>query len=178
MAPASAVACSRAARLTPSPRRSSPTTTTSARCKPKRRSRTLAPGTAATDVAPGVADVLLGQLHYLAQALALIVIAFLAIWFVARPILTARPAGKDAEQPQLAAETTRAGLEGPDAPDALRLITGQATGGGGQLMVAPADDTPHGRAVTALTDAVDRHPEAALRTLRHWLKDGASEEAA
>ena len=34
------------------------------------------PGTAASDVAPGVADLLLGQLHYLAQALALVLIAF------------------------------------------------------------------------------------------------------
>jgi hypothetical protein len=32
--------------------------------------------------------------------------------------------------------------------------------------------------VIALTHAVDREPEAALRTLRHWLKDGANEEAA
>jgi hypothetical protein len=49
----------------------------------------------------------------------------------------------------------------------------------GQLVAGQPDDetTPHGRAVLALTHAVDRHPEAALRTLRHWLKDGASEAA-
>ena len=49
-------------------------------------------GTSASEVAPGVAALFLGQLRYLAQALALVVIAFLAIWFVARPILFARPA--------------------------------------------------------------------------------------
>jgi hypothetical protein len=40
------------------------------------------------------------------------------------------------------------------------------------------DGTPHERAVVALVDAVDRHPDDALGTLRHWLKDGAREEAA
>jgi hypothetical protein len=62
----------------------------------------------------------------------------------------------------------------------LPLVTpAQLTSPTGQLIAAEPDGnaTPHGRAVIALTHAVDRQPEAALRTLRHWLKDGANEEA-
>jgi flagellar M-ring protein FliF len=139
-------------------------------------------GTSASEVAPDVATLLFGQLHYLAQALALVVIAFLAIWFVARPILSARPSPDKSEQTLLAAEAAPASLEGPGAEARKALPLGSPAHGAaaGQLIAARADGdaTPHGRAVTALTEAVDRHPEAALRTLRHWLKDGAQEEAA
>jgi flagellar M-ring protein FliF len=138
-------------------------------------------GTSASDVAPGVAAMFLGQLRYLAQALALVAIAFLAIWFVARPILSSRQPPERNEQAMLAAEAGPARLEGPGAESrqALQLAKPAATRSG-QLIAAEPDDeaTPHGRAVLALTHAVDNHPEAALNTLRHWLKDGASEEPA
>jgi flagellar M-ring protein FliF len=138
-------------------------------------------GTSASDVAPGVVALFLGQLRYLAQALALVAIAFLAIWFVARPILSGRQPPERNEQTMLAAESGLARLEAPGAEShqALQLAKPDAARSG-QLIAAEPDDeaTPHGRAVLALTHAVDRHPEAALNTLRHWLKDGASEEAA
>ena len=140
-------------------------------------------GTSASDVAPGLASVFLGQLHVLVQALALVAIAFLAIWFIARPILSSRQSQEKDGQAMLAAEASLAGIEGPGAGSqkALQLMTpSQGSASPGQLVAAQPDDetTPHGRAVLALTHAVDRHPEAALRTLRHWLKDGASEAAA
>jgi flagellar M-ring protein FliF len=139
-------------------------------------------GTSASDVAPGVASLFLGQLRYLVQALALVVIAFLAIWFVARPILFTRPSPETREQAALTAEAHPAGLEGPGAGprNALQLVAPAQATPSGQLIAGHPDGevTPHARAVIALTDAVDRHPEAALRTLRHWLKDGANEVAA
>jgi flagellar M-ring protein FliF len=140
-------------------------------------------GTSASDVAPGAASLFLGQLHYLVQALALVAIAFLAIWFVARPILSARSSPEKSEQAMLAAGADLSSLEGPSTGprQALPLVTpAQLAGPAGQLIAAEPDGdaTPHGRAVIALTHAVDREPEAALRTLRHWLKDGANEEAA
>jgi flagellar M-ring protein FliF len=138
-------------------------------------------GTSASDVAPGVATLFLGQLRYLAQALALVAIAFLAIWFLARPILLNRQPAEKSEQATLAAETGPASLESPTAEpgNALQLVAPAAAISSGQLMAEPDDEaTPHRRAVSALTEAVDRHPEAALRTLRHWLTDGANEEAA
>ena len=140
-------------------------------------------GTSASDVAPGVGRLLLGQLQYLMQALALVVIAFLAIWFVARPILAARQAPATTGQALLVAEPALAGLEGPDA-EARRALppptSGHGAGSAGRQLAAPSEGeaTPHGRAVLALTDAVDRHPDIALRTLRNWLKDGVGEEAA
>jgi flagellar biosynthesis/type III secretory pathway M-ring protein FliF/YscJ len=134
-------------------------------------------------VGPGVVALFLGQLHYLAQALALVVIAFLAIWFVARPILSARPSPDKNEQTLLATEAAPASLEGSGNESRKALPLGAPAHGAasaGQLIAAQPDGdaTPHGRAVMALTEAVDHHPEAALRTLRHWLKDGAQEEAA
>ncbi len=139
-------------------------------------------GTSASDVAPGAASLFLGQLHYLVQALALVAIAFLAIWFVARPLLSARPAPEKSEHAMLAAGPDPASLEGPSTGprQALPPVTpAHLASPGGQLIAAEPDGvaTPHGRAVIALTHAVDRQPEAALRTLRLWLKDGANEEA-
>jgi flagellar M-ring protein FliF len=140
-------------------------------------------GTSASEVAPGIGTMLLGQLRYLAQALALVAIAFLGIWFVARPMLSIRPAPEKNAQAALAAKVDPPGLEGPVvAPqNVLHLSTpGQGLVPAGQLIAGRLDGeaTPHGRAVIALTNAVDRDPEVALRTLRHWLKDGANEEAA
>jgi flagellar M-ring protein FliF len=139
-------------------------------------------GTSASDVAPGVASLFLGQLRYLVQALALVAIAFLAIWFVARPILFARSSSEKGEQAALVPEAAQASLAGPGAEPqgALQLAAPAANAASGQLIArhADGDATAHGRAVLALTDAVDRHPEIALRTLRHWLKEGANQEAA
>ncbi len=138
-------------------------------------------GTAASEVAPGLAATLLGQLRYLAQALALMVVAFLVVWFVARPILSPRSAAEQREQATLAAKADPASLDvaGPERQNALQLVA-PAQGAAAQLVVEQpgGEATPHGRAVVALTDAVDRQPEAALRTLRQWLREGASEEAA
>jgi flagellar M-ring protein FliF len=140
-------------------------------------------GTSASEVAPGVASLFLGQLRYLAEALALVVIAFLAIWFVARPILFARPAPEKGEQAMLTAEAGSTRLQGPGAEpqNALQLAAPAAgAASSGQLVAHHPDGeaSPHGRALSALTDAVDRHPEAALQTLRQWLKESANEEAA
>jgi hypothetical protein len=82
----------------------------------------------------------------------------------------------------LAAGAEPASLEGPSTgpQQALPQVTpAHLASPGGQLIAAEPDGaaTPHGRAVIALTYAVDCQPEAALRTLRLWLKDGASEEA-
>jgi flagellar M-ring protein FliF len=140
-------------------------------------------GTSASEVAPGVASLFLGQLRYLVEALALVAIAFLAIWFVARPILFARSSPQKSEQAMLAAGADPASLQGPGAEpqNALQLMApAPGATASGQLIARHPDGeaTPHERAVIALTDAVDRHPDAALQTLRHWLKDGANEEAA
>jgi flagellar M-ring protein FliF len=140
-----------------------------------------AAGTAASDVGPGLVALLLGQLRYLVQALAFVAVTFLAVWFVARPILAAqRSSAVAGKQPALAGTEGPAGLEGPRpesqgtpqlaAPhgESSRQLVARASGG---------DGTPHERAVVALVDAVDRDPDDALGTLRHWLKAGAREEA-
>lgn len=139
-------------------------------------------GTSASEVAPGVASLFLGQLRYLAEALALVVIAFFVIWFVARPILFPRPAPEKSEQAVLTAEAGPTRLQGPGAePQNVLQLAAPAPGAAssGELVARHPDgeDTPHGRALSALTDAVDRHPEAALQTLRHWLTESANEEA-
>ena len=83
----------------------------------------------------------------------------------------------------LTAEAGPTRLQGPSAEpqNALQLAAPalDATSSG-QLVARHPDGeaTPHGRALSALTHAVDRHPEAALQTLRHWLKESANEEAA
>jgi flagellar M-ring protein FliF len=139
-----------------------------------------AAGTAASEAAPGFLPLLLGQLHYLVQALALVAVAFLAIWFVARPLLSAPPASARASgQPALAAPDAPASLEAPKgASQAPAQLAGPRQGSGHMVASVSEDGTPHERAVVALIDAVDRHPEEALGTLRHWLKSGAREEAA
>jgi flagellar M-ring protein FliF len=141
-----------------------------------------ASGTSAGDVAPGLLPLLLGQLGYLAQALAFIAVAFLAVWFVARPILAAQHPKAAAQPPALTAEHEPASLEGPRAdPTGTRLLPGpHGTGAAGASLGQSPEDhrTPHEQAVVALGHAVDRQPEDALGTLRHWLRDGAREEAA
>jgi flagellar M-ring protein FliF len=142
-----------------------------------------AAGTSAADVAPGVAALFFSQLRYLAQALALVAIAFLVIWFLVRPILSGRPAPVQAEPAALTAAPGAVALEGPgtEPRQALQLPTvAEGAIAPGALMAGRPEDgtSSHGRAVMALTSAVDRHPEVALRTLRHWLKEGANEEAA
>jgi flagellar M-ring protein FliF len=140
-------------------------------------------GTSAAEVAPGVAALFFSQLRYLAQALALVAIAFLVIWFLARPILSGRPSPEKTEPAALSAEPGPAALAGPgpEPRQALQLMTAaEAAIPSGPLVAGRPEDeaASHGRAVMALTSAVDRDPEVALRTLRHWLKDGANEEAA
>jgi flagellar M-ring protein FliF len=141
-------------------------------------------GTSASEVAPGFLALLLGQLRHLVQALALVTVAFLAVWFIARPILAAQQTSRRDQPPALAAGKADARLEGPETAqaEAFRLAApGHGAGGPpGQLIARDPDGerTPHERAVVALVDAVDRRPQEALGTLRHWLKDGASEEAA
>jgi flagellar M-ring protein FliF len=138
-------------------------------------------GTSASQVAPGITEMLLGQLRYLAQALALVTIAFLALWFIARPLLFPREAPGNGDQTMLAATSEQGSLEGPAAPQSTPQLSapGQHAAPSGQLVAGQPDTVaaPHGQAVLALTDAVDRHPDVALRTLRHWLKEGTSEGA-
>jgi flagellar M-ring protein FliF len=142
-----------------------------------------AAGTSADEVAPGFAAMLLAELPRLVQALALVAVAFLAVWFVARPILRAQHVAKsDGAPPALTASARPASLEDRRAEQAA--IPQPAAGmAGGQLAplgvrIAEAEGTPHERTVVALVDAVDRHPDDALRTLRHWLKAGVDEEEA
>jgi flagellar M-ring protein FliF len=139
-----------------------------------------AAGTSASEVASGFLPLLLGQLRYLAQALALVAVAFLAIWFVARPILAAPPARATAGgQPALAGADGTAQLNAPKAEPHGTPQLAAPRQGSGQMVVSVAEQgTPHERAVVALIDAVDRQPDDALGTLRHWLKGGAREEAA
>jgi flagellar M-ring protein FliF len=140
-----------------------------------------ASGTSATDVAPGLFPLLLGQLRHLMHALALVAVAFLVIWYVARPILSAQSKPGD-QQPALAANASPASLEGrPAAATKTQRLPAPQQGGAAGHLIAPAAEgevTPHERAVVALVDAVDRHPDEALGTLRRWLKDGVREEAA
>jgi len=140
-----------------------------------------ASGTSASEAAPGFLPLLLGQLRYLAQALALVAVAFLAVWFVARPILSAQPSPTIGRgQPALAGGDGPASLEGPRAePPGTPQLAAPRHGSPGQMVVSVAQEgTPHERAVVTLVDAVDRHPDDALGTLRHWLKDGGRGEAA
>jgi flagellar M-ring protein FliF len=131
-------------------------------------------GTSAGELEVSLVALLLGQLRYVAQALAVVAVAFLAIWFVARPILAAqpsRPALAPADLKGLAAEPGAAQLAAPrhDAHRASGQLVTQASA---------RDASPHEHAVLALAGAVDRHPEDAVRTLRQWLNDGADAEAA
>jgi flagellar M-ring protein FliF len=140
----------------------------------------VAAGTSASDIAPGVVALLLVQLPYLAQALALVAVAFLAVWFVARPILSAQRASKtDGGRPVLAASASPASIEDAGAERAaIPQSAASAVGPPGQLVARSAEvaGTPHERTVVALVDAVDRHPEDAVRALRHWLNAGVDEE--
>lgn len=140
-------------------------------------------GTSASDTAPGLGALLLSQLHYLVQALALVAVAFLAVWFVARPILNAQHGSRaNGERSALVASATPKSLEdaGAEQPAIAAPAARGAGGSRGQVVArsAEGDGTPHERTVVALVDAVDRHPEDAVRTLRHWLKAGVTEEEA
>ena len=82
-------------------------------------------------------------------------------------------------QPALAAPDAPAGLEGPKGTSQGAAQLAAPRQGSGHMVANVAEEgTPHERAVVALIDAVDRHPDEALGTLRHWLKSGAREELA
>jgi flagellar M-ring protein FliF len=132
-------------------------------------------GSTAEDVAPGTGAILLAQLETVAQALALVVVMFLAMWFIARPVLAdwrsqqAKPAlSASAGAPAPALEAGASGHDGAPAQ-----LTAEASSG----RLAQAEPSPHEQAVVALIEAVDRHPEEALHMLRRWLSSGSAHGA-
>jgi flagellar M-ring protein FliF len=133
------------------------------------------PGSTAEDVAPGIGALLLSQLETLSQALALVAVMFLAMWFIARPVLADRHA-----QPSKPALTgsgvtsepaLEAGTSGGDGEPA------QLTAGGSSARLPQAEPSRHEQAVLALIEVVDRHPEDALHLLRRWLGRGPAQGA-
>jgi flagellar M-ring protein FliF len=133
------------------------------------------PGSGADDVAPGLGSLILAQLGTLAQALALVTVMFLAMWFIARPVVAEWRSQKPS--PALTHAVVAPG-------SAQEVAAFQRNGEPARLEAeAPrghlpqAEPSPHEQAVLALIEAVDRHPEEALYTLRRWLGADAAEEA-
>jgi flagellar biosynthesis/type III secretory pathway M-ring protein FliF/YscJ len=138
-----------------------------------------ASGTSAADVAPGLDALLLGQLGAFAKALAAVAVVFLVLWFVARPILSqqrtaagrGRAAGSAQDTPALEGAADGQPALGTPEP-AMPGLTGPLDRGAPKVVASE-----HDQALLALTDAVDRYPDEALRTLRRWLQEGAQGEA-
>jgi flagellar M-ring protein FliF len=124
-------------------------------------------GSSAEDVAPGTGAILLAQLETLAQALALVAVMFLAMWFIARPLLADwRSHGS---KPALTASTVAPGPALEAGASGHGGAPAQLTAEGPSSHLSRAEPSPHEQAVVALIEAVDRHPEEALHMLRRWL---------
>ncbi|MGH6945501.1 MAG: flagellar M-ring protein FliF C-terminal domain-containing protein, partial [Geminicoccaceae bacterium] len=141
------------------------------------------PGTTAEEVAPGLVALLFGQLGQVAQSLAAVAVVFLALWFVARPIVAELRTRRGKED---LAQLSAAGTNGEKAAKSLdgAVVHASLTGpqqGGPEALPQRGSQTPpttHERALVAMVDAVDRHPDEALGTLRRWLRESAEEEPA
>lgn len=138
-------------------------------------------GTTAAEVEPGMGVVLARHAGTAVQALALAAIAFLVLWFVARPILNPRAATPAAEgvrrigggmTPVIGSADGATDVgEGDEVPS-------RAPAAAAGALPPPAADLPaRERVLIETAEAVDRFPDEALGLLRRWLHDGGREAA-